>query len=140
MYLRILSPSFCRIISSTVALAFSGVFSSATSIISSLQYLPNLLLYSAIASFRYFSLIFPTVTNVIFISLFLSYLSTPKLCSSISTKIMMNIQFKIDGVLLKSFRYTLEFSKGMSGSLRLFFNWNPSMTCFQPVRSVYTCT
>ena len=56
-----------RMDSSTTSLARSGVFSSATSIISNLQYLLKRLLYSPIASLKYFSFIFPTVISVIFI-------------------------------------------------------------------------
>ena len=49
---KIRSPSFVRIASSTVSLAWSGVFSSATSTIVNLQYLLSLFEYSAIASFK----------------------------------------------------------------------------------------
>ena len=44
----------------------SGAFSSATSIISMRQYLPSLFIYSATASEKYFSFIFPTHKTVIF--------------------------------------------------------------------------
>ena len=63
---RIRSPSFSLICVSTASLAPSGVFSSATWMISSLQYRLKRLEYSAIASWKNFSLIFPTVISVIF--------------------------------------------------------------------------
>ena len=68
MYGKTVLTLFLRILFSTTSLAWSGVFSSATSIISNLQYLLRRFEYSAMASRRNFSLIFPTVNNVIFIA------------------------------------------------------------------------
>lgn len=56
---------------SSPSLACSGVFSSATSTMSSLQYRPSRFEYSAMASRRYFSLTLPTVISVIFTSFLL---------------------------------------------------------------------
>ena len=55
-------PSFCFIASSIFSFDFSGIFSSATSVIVSEQNLDSLFEYSSIASLKNFSLIFPTHT------------------------------------------------------------------------------
>ena len=63
------SVELSLIMRSSISDAPSGVFSSATSTISSFTYLLRRLAYSSIAIVKYFSFIFPTVSNVIFILL-----------------------------------------------------------------------
>lgn len=74
--LKIRCPSFSFTCSISFTLIVSGAFSSGTSTTSILEYAPSRLVYSAMASFQYFSFNFPTAKIVIFI--LTSYVYQPK--------------------------------------------------------------
>jgi len=87
---KIRSPSFLLMISSRASEALSGVFSSANSIISKVQYLLSLFEYSSTPCTRYFSFNLPTQISVILI---LYYFLCSSLIYSYNTPFLTNLSF-----------------------------------------------